>query len=52
MFAVVEVISEVREAVDSFFSAILDAKSLVILGQFLLPLVLGIFATSILLYYF
>ena len=42
MFAVMEVISEVREAMDSCFSAILDAKSLVILGRFLLPLVLGI----------
>ena len=38
-----EVISAVREAIDSCFSAIWDAKSVVSLGRFLLPFVLGIF---------
>lgn len=42
MLAVMEVISEVRETIDSFFSVIWDAKSLVAFGLFLLPLVLGI----------
>ena len=42
MLAVMEVIYEVRETIDSFFSVIWDAKSLVAFGLFLLPLVLGI----------
>ena len=41
MLAVMEVISEVWEAMDSCFSTIWDAKSVVGLGRFLLPSVLS-----------
>lgn len=44
MFAVIEVISDVRQTIDSCFSVIRDAKSVVSFDLFLLPFVLGTIA--------